>query len=76
MSRPPSRAAAAGRAKAIWTALAAVILALSFAPIWLVQATTGTRIALVVIHVAVALLPMVQVSNRSSKGGKNSKSSA
>jgi hypothetical protein len=48
------------RAKAIWTTLAVVVLALSFVPVWYMQATALTRVFLVIMHVAVAaaLLPM------------------
>jgi hypothetical protein len=43
-----------GRAWGIWTGLAVGVTLLSIVPIFLEQATTGTRIALTVLHVAVA----------------------
>ncbi|MBA9003503.1 DUF6069 family protein [Thermomonospora cellulosilytica] len=51
-------------ARTIWTALAAAVLALSFAPIWLLQVAADTRVMLMIIHVAVAaaLLPMLRPS--------------
>ncbi|GII24659.1 DUF6069 family protein [Planosporangium mesophilum] len=54
------------RARVIWIALATVIVLLSLPPIWIEQATTGTRALLAVIHVAVglALIPMVRVPAR------------
>jgi hypothetical protein len=50
------------------------VLALSFAPIWLVGATTGTRAALVVLHIAVAavlvpLMPSRSLGTRPSAAG-------
>jgi heme A synthase len=42
------------RAAAVWTALAVAVLLVSFVPIGLEQATSGTRVLLVVIHTAVA----------------------
>jgi hypothetical protein len=42
------------RALGIWTGLAVGVTLLSIVPIFLEQATTGTRIALTVLHVAVA----------------------
>lgn len=61
------------RARAIWNTMAAVVLALSLVPIWLVQATTGTRVMLVVIHVtvAVALLPMSRFSASGRHGAES-----
>jgi hypothetical protein len=43
----------------IWTAVAAVVLLLSFAPVAGVEATTGTKVTLAVMHVVVGavLLP-------------------
>jgi hypothetical protein len=62
------------RARAIWSTLAVIVLALSFAPIWLVGATTGTRAALVVLHIAVAavlvpLMPSRSLDTRPSAAG-------
>ncbi|MDD7964855.1 DUF6069 family protein [Actinomycetospora lemnae] len=43
---------------AIWTVLATVIVAASMIPVFLVEATTATRVALVAVHLAVgALIP-------------------
>ncbi|GAA4860250.1 DUF6069 family protein [Actinomycetospora straminea] len=43
---------------AIWTVLAALVVAASMIPVFLVEATTATRIALVAVHLAVgALIP-------------------
>lgn len=52
-------------AKAVWTGLAGTVLVLSFVPIGIEQATTGTKVMLTVIHivVAVALLPLLRTSN-------------
>ncbi len=52
------------RARTIWTVLATVVLLLSMVPIFLEQATTGTRTALVLIHLAVAavLIPALRKS--------------
>ena len=44
------------RARAIWTALAVAVALLSIVPIFLEQATSGTRIALTVLHLAVAVV--------------------
>ncbi|MFC5063083.1 DUF6069 family protein [Actinomycetospora atypica] len=44
------------RGTAIWTVLAVVVLVASYVPVFLVEATTGTRIALVAVHTAVGLL--------------------
>ncbi|MBC3192225.1 hypothetical protein H7X46_14260 [Pseudonocardia sp. C8] len=40
----------------IWTALAAVVLTASMVPIFLVDATPGTQVALFFVHLAVAVL--------------------
>lgn len=47
------------RGLAIWTVLAVAVVLASMVPIFLVQATTGTQVALVLIHLAVgaALIP-------------------
>ncbi|MEU8344182.1 hypothetical protein SAMN05443665_1001548 [Actinomadura meyerae] len=49
-------------ARTVWSVLAAAVLALSFVPLGLEQASPATRAALAVIHivVAVALLPLVR----------------
>ncbi|MFI0371660.1 DUF6069 family protein [Actinomadura sp. 1N219] len=49
-------------ARTIWGVLAGAVLALSFVPIFLEQATASTRAVLVVLHiaVAVALLPLLR----------------
>lgn len=44
------------RGTAIWTALAVVVLVASYVPVFLVEATTATRIALLAVHTAVGLL--------------------
>ncbi|MDL5158399.1 DUF6069 family protein [Actinomycetospora termitidis] len=44
------------RGTAIWTVLAVVVLVASYVPVFLVEATTGTRIALVAVHTAVGVL--------------------
>jgi len=46
----------------IWVTLAVLVVGLSMAPIWMVQARTGTRVTLVCIHLAVgaALLPFLK----------------
>jgi hypothetical protein len=44
------------RAMAIWTALAVVVLVASYVPVFLVEATTATRVALVAVHTAVGVL--------------------
>jgi hypothetical protein len=41
---------------AIWTVLAVVVLAASYVPVFLVEATTATRVALVAVHTAVGVL--------------------
>jgi hypothetical protein len=43
-------------ATAIWTVLAGVVLVASYVPVFLVEATTATRIALLAVHTAVAVL--------------------
>jgi len=43
-------------ATAIWTALAVVVLVASYVPVFLVEATTVTRVALLAVHTAVAVL--------------------
>lgn len=53
------------RAKAIWTVLATVVLALSFVPLAIEHATTDTKIMLSLIHLAVAAV-LVPVLRRSS----------
>ncbi|MBC6459006.1 DUF6069 family protein [Actinomadura sp. HBU206391] len=52
-------------AKAIWTVLATVVLALSFVPLAIEHATTDTKIVLSVIHLVVAAV-LVPVLRRSS----------
>ncbi|MCW2859560.1 MAG: hypothetical protein JWP48_1268 [Actinoallomurus sp.] len=54
------------RAKTIWTALAGVVLALSFVPIAIEQATGDTKVMLALIHVAVAavLVPVLRLTRR------------
>jgi hypothetical protein len=54
------------RARAIWTGLAVAITALSIVPIFLEHATTGTRIGLTVLHLAVAavLVPVFRATAR------------
>jgi hypothetical protein len=54
------------RAMAIWTALAIAGALLSIVPIFLEGATTGTRAALTVLHLAVAavLVPAFRRTNR------------
>jgi hypothetical protein len=49
------------RSRMIWGTLAVGIVALSLVPIWIVQATTATRLSLAVLHVVVgiALWPML-----------------
>jgi hypothetical protein len=42
------------RARAAWTTLAGAVLALSFVPIALEQASTSTKVMLTLIHIAVA----------------------
>jgi cell division protein FtsW (lipid II flippase) len=44
------------RAAVIWTVLAVVVLVASYVPVFLVEATTVTRIALVAVHTAVGVL--------------------
>lgn len=41
---------------AIWTVLAVLVLVASYVPVFLVEATTPTRVALVALHTAVAVL--------------------
>jgi len=50
------------RSRAIWTITAAAVLALSLPPIFLEDATTATKIALVLVHAAVAavLIPALR----------------
>ncbi|QUQ65609.1 DUF6069 family protein [Kutzneria sp. CA-103260] len=50
------------RSRAVWTIIAAAVLALSLPPIFLEDATTGTKIALVLVHTAVAavLIPALR----------------
>ena len=50
------------RARTTWTVIATVVLLLSLVPIFLEHATTGTRTALVLIHLAVAavLIPALR----------------
>jgi hypothetical protein len=54
------------RAKTIWTALAGVVLALSFVPIAIEQATGDTKVMLALIHLAVAavLVPVLRLTRR------------
>ncbi|MCK9929746.1 DUF6069 family protein [Frankia sp. Mgl5] len=42
------------RGTAIWTGLAVLVLLLSFAPVLSADATTGTKLSLVIMHVVVA----------------------
>ncbi len=53
-------------AKAAWTVLAVTVLALSFVPIGIEQATPATKVMLAVIHIAVAitLVPMLRTPAR------------
>jgi hypothetical protein len=44
------------RARTMWTALAVAVALLSIVPIFLEQATSGTRTALTVLHLAVAVV--------------------
>jgi hypothetical protein len=44
------------RGLAIWTVLAVVVLVASYVPVFLVEATTATRIALLAVHTAVGAL--------------------
>ena len=44
------------RGTAIWTVLALVVLVASYIPVFLVEATTSTRIALLAVHTAVGVL--------------------
>ncbi|HEY2765851.1 MAG TPA: DUF6069 family protein [Pseudonocardiaceae bacterium] len=50
------------RARTTWTVIATVVLLLSLVPIFLEHATTGTRTALVLLHLAVAavLIPALR----------------
>jgi hypothetical protein len=50
------------RARTIWSLLATAVLLLSIVPIFLEEATSGTKIALSLIHLAVAavLIPMLR----------------
>ncbi|MFC0434758.1 DUF6069 family protein [Kutzneria buriramensis] len=50
------------KARAIWTGLAVAVLALSLPPIFLEDATAGTKIGLVLVHGAVAavLIPLMR----------------
>jgi hypothetical protein len=50
----------------VWTTLAVAVLALSFVPIAIEQATTSTKIMLAVIHIVVAgvLVPALRASAR------------
>jgi hypothetical protein len=43
-------------AAAIWTVLAVVVLVASYVPVFLVEATTATRVALLAVHTAVLVL--------------------
>jgi hypothetical protein len=54
------------RATSIWTGLAVSVLVLSFVPIFLEHATVGTRAALVLIHLAVAVV-LIPVLRHTSK---------
>lgn len=60
-------------ARTIWAALATTVLILSFVPIGIEHATTGTKIMLGVIHVSVAaaLVPMLR-RRRSDAGSTTS----
>lgn len=44
------------RATAIWTSLAVIVLVASYVPVFLVEATVATRVALVAVHTAVVVL--------------------
>jgi hypothetical protein len=46
---------AAARARAVWTAIASIVLLLSFLPLVQVEATGGTKAALVLMHVVVGV---------------------
>lgn len=54
------------RARTAWTALATAVLLLSFVPIFLEQATTGTKISLCLIHATVAAV-IVPVMRRGAR---------
>jgi hypothetical protein len=43
-------------ATAIWTVLAVVVLVASYVPVFLVEATTATRVALLAVHTAAVVL--------------------
>ena len=51
-----------GKARAIWTGLAVAVLVLSLPPIFLEDATVATKVALVLVHAAVAavLIPALR----------------
>lgn len=51
------------RAVTVWTVLAGLVAVLSLIPIYLEEATTGTRAALALIHLAVAavLVPAMRI---------------
>lgn len=59
------------RARAAWTVVALVVLLASFAPVLTAQATTGTRVSLAVMHVAVAaaLIPLLARTSSGPAGG-------
>jgi hypothetical protein len=50
-----------GRAAVVWTALAVTVLLVSFVPVYYVEASSGTKVALVSMHLAVAavLVPVL-----------------
>ncbi|WP_229073325.1 DUF6069 family protein [Actinoplanes sp. DH11] len=56
------------RGATIWTVIAGVVTALSFLPVLTSEATTGTRLALAAMHlaVAVALIPLFRRSSRAA----------
>jgi hypothetical protein len=54
------------RARTVWTALATAVLLLSFVPICLEHASTGTKISLSLIHLTVAAV-IVPVMRRSAR---------
>ena len=56
------------RARGIWTALALTVTVASLVPIFLEHATAGTRVTLVLVHLAVAavLVPLLRRGSRAA----------
>jgi hypothetical protein len=54
--RPPGPPRFTSRGTAIWTVLAVVVLLASYVPVFLVEATTATRVALLAVHTAGGVL--------------------